>query len=246
VNHEGNASAKIPGFADIRGKRGRVAGESAEETYDPFWTNAFSFLRDLEENFAVSLATARLGSLVKFEGCLQFLDMRLMKTLWEPVAEALHQSETEAHSRPHPSRKQRRESKQPMPQATKLGLTVIKEMPHPFHMTFLARENDTIFRLWAAMKPEYLTISSDDLVMKFGAAIDGIWTVVGIVDARVGDSPAILETGNSLIDGIATALAGVRQVIGRPKDHWGVTPIAIYTPIRGSVETEVIEPNTNE
>jgi hypothetical protein len=120
----------------------------------------------------------------------------------------------------------------------KLGLEVIKELPHLLHMTFLAKENDTIFRLWAAMKPEFLTIGSDDLAMKYGATIDVFCTVVGIVDARIGEPPSILDTGNQLIDHAMRALANFRDVLGRPRDHWGLTPIAIYNPMIGIAETE--------
>ena len=54
-------------------------------------------------------------------------------------------------------------------------------------MTFLALLDDSTISLWAAIRPEFMTISSEDLTMKFGAVMDGIWTVVGIVDAGVGE-----------------------------------------------------------
>jgi hypothetical protein len=33
-------------------------------------------------------------------------------------------------------------------------------------------------------------------------------------------------------------MAGLRELIGRPKDHWGLTPIAIYAPLQGIAEAE--------
>jgi len=41
-----------------------------------------------------------------------------------------------------------------------------------------------------------------------------------------------------LVDGVITAMAGLRELIGRPKDHWGLTPIAIYAPFQGVAEAE--------
>jgi hypothetical protein len=73
--------------------------------------------------------------------------------------------------------------------------------------------------------------------MKFGAVIDGLWTVVGIVDGRVGNPSEPLKI-SPVLDGVVTAMAGLRETIGRPKDHWGLTPIAIYAPLRGAAETE--------
>jgi hypothetical protein len=101
-------------------------------------------------------------------------------------------------------------------------------------MTFLSPSG---FRFWAAAQPDYLTISSDALLMKFGAVIDGVWTVVGIVDGRIGDPPPSLSI-NPMLDGVISAMSLLREAVGRPKDHWGLTPIAIYAPIRGIAETE--------
>src|SRR4051794_37599966 len=68
----------------LDGKHAKTTGISEEETYDPFWAHAFSFLQDLEGNFAVRLEIAQLGSLVKFEALLQLIDLEVMRELWEP------------------------------------------------------------------------------------------------------------------------------------------------------------------
>lgn len=225
--------------AKAEGKTSRTFSESQEETYDPFWTHAYSFLRDLEANFAVPLDRARLGSLVKFDAFVQFLDLRIMRELWEPSAHAfLHSTNAPAAAIPSAvSRKKRREQRQqqsPATDAVKFGLEVLKHVPHLLHLILLAPDG---FRFWAAAQPEYLTINSEDLVMKYGAVIDGIWTVVGRVDGRIGDTPEPLKV-NPLVDGVVTAMAGLRELIGRPKDHWGLTPIAIYAPLQGIAEVE--------
>ena len=59
----------------------------------------------------------------------------------------------------------------------KIGLEILKEVPHLLHMTFISQSANTIFKLWGAVQPDYLTISSQDLVMKYGAVLDGLWTV---------------------------------------------------------------------
>lgn len=242
--------AQAGGTVVVARAEGKVSGtssESSEETYDPFWTHAYSFLQDLEANFAVPLETARLGSLVKFNALVQFLDLKIMRNLWEPSARAflLSQASDAAQSAPPVSRKKRREQRQqqPKPQipdGVKFGLEVLKEVPHLLHMTFLAQSG---FRFWAAAQPDYLTISSEALVMKFGAVVDGIWTVVGIVDGRIGDAPEPLKI-SPILDGVVTAMSGLREAIGRPKDHWGITLIAIYAQLRGAAETEALPPNS--
>jgi hypothetical protein len=247
-SREGKAGGNAV-VASIEGKLSGTSSESSEETYDPFWTHAYSFLQDLEGNFAVPLEHARMGSLVKFDAFVQFLDLKIMRNLWEPTARAYQSSQASGAAQPAPSisRKKRRELRQQRPQdqkqafdATKFGLEILKEVPHLFYMTFLAMPN---YRFWAAVQPDYLTISGDALIMKFGAIIDGLWTVVGIVDGRIGNAATPLPI-NPILDGVVTAMSGLREAIGRPKDHWGITPIAIYAPLRGAVEIEAQPPES--
>lgn len=247
-SHEGTAGGSVA-VAKVEGKTSRVLSESSEETYDPFWTHAYTFLQDLEANFAVPLDSARLGSLVKFQAIVQFLDLKIMQDLWEPSARAfLHsqpaQSNATSTAGSNLSRKKRREQQRQAPQqvppiaeAVKLGLDVLKAVPHLLHMTFLAPP----YRLWAPAQPEYLTISGEHLSMKFGAVVDGIWTVLGIVDGMIGEPRAPLPI-NSVLDGFTTAMSGLREMIGRPRDHWGLSLIGIYAPIQGCAEAEADPP----
>jgi hypothetical protein len=223
---EGKASGTIA-VAAAEGKLSGTASESAEETYDPFWTHAYSFLADLEANFAVPLETARMGSLVKFDAFIQILDLKIMRNLWEPSARAflLSQAPATAQTTSSGSRKKRRErhqqqpqeSKSQMPEIVKVGLEVLREVPHLLHMTFLTKSG---FRFWAPIQPDYLTIASDALLMKFGAVVDGLWTVVGIVDGRIGDGPEPFSV-NPVLDGVIKAMSALREAIGRPTNHRG-------------------------
>jgi hypothetical protein len=79
-------------------------------------------------------------------------------------------------------------------------------------MTFITKSGDGISHLWASVRPEHLTINSEDLTMKFGSVLDGLWQVVGIVDARAGE----------------------------PAQPWPVNPFAIYSPIGGLAESEAV------
>jgi hypothetical protein len=243
LQKEGGADASI-GIAKLEGKRATTSGESVEETWDPFWTNAYSFLKDIEENFAMPLPDSRLGSMVSFEAFIQLVDLRMMKNLWEPSIQAFVNSQKPVQaSTTRSSRKQRREqpSEQKLSPDNKIALQILKEIPHLLHMTFLTKSNETIYRLWASIKPDFLNINSEDLAMKYGAAIDGQWRVVGILDAMIGE-PSVPVPVNPMIDAVMNSLAFIREQVGRPRTHFGLTPIAIYAPIRGAVESEAEQP----
>ena len=141
---EGSADLGIPLLAKTEGKHSRTSAESQEETYDPFWMHVYTFLQDLEANFAVPLGRARLGSLVKFRALIQFVDLRKMRNLWEPAGKIFLQSQQQAQaaapsagSRQQRRAQQRQQSTQ-QPQvaddATRIGLEILKEVPHlPFY-----------------------------------------------------------------------------------------------------------------
>lgn len=242
---EGQTGLGLPAIAKADVKASQTASESAEEIYDPFWTHAYSFLQDLEANYAVPLDHARLGSLVKFEAAIQFVDLGLVKNLWGPALKA-HQWQNQQASTPASgNRKQRREqSKAQLSPDMSLSVEILKEVPHLFHMTFLSLTPEAAFYFWASVRQEFLTIPSADLTMKYGSALDGIWSVVGIIDAKPGLPPEPFRT-NELMDGVVSTLDQIRRFVGRPLDYFGITPIAIYTPLAGAAESAVTASETH-
>lgn len=235
----GEASAGIPAIAAGKSGLDRTTAESVEQTYDPFWTHAYTFLRELEREYAEPLPTARMGSLVKFKALVQLLDLRLLRNVWEPAA-MIHAGQQDDLRNTQPSTRQGRRDQrraQRIDPTAELALKVLKEIPHSVHMSFMTADG---IRLWSAIQPTNLTLGSEDLMMKHGVAIDGLWTVVGIVDANVGEQPATLPL-NDLLNGVVTAMNQLRALIGRPFDHFGLTPIAIYKPLGGVIEDSVSE-----
>ncbi len=228
---EGHAEGGAPLLGKVGGSRSRLSTEYAEHTYDPFWQHAPSFLRDLEANFAVPLENSTFGSLVKFESFVQCIDVRIMRNFWGVAVDAFIGS---IPTGPKATPEQRAQAKH-FKDNKQMILTVMAEMPHLLHMTFLSTAG---LRLWAAAKPNSLTMSSEDLVMKFGSVLDGKWNVVGIVDAFPGAPTQPFKVSDG-IDGIITAMGQYRQMFGRPTDHFGLTPLAIYMPLVGISETEV-------
>ena len=240
---EGHLSGDMK-VVTAEGGRSRSASESAEETYDPFWTHAYTFLQDLQANFAVPLDRAVIGSLVKFTALIQFVDLKLMRHLWEPAAKQMIDALPPATSRQQKRRHNQKQRQQPVSkQAVEIqnALQALQLMPHLFHMTFLTNSGVS---LWAAVQASNLTINSEDLAMKFGAVMDGVWTVVGIVDGKAGEPDKPFPIGSPMLDASVEMMARLRGFIGRPYSHIGLTPIAIYTPLVGIAETDAATPES--
>jgi len=228
----GEASAGIPAIASSKAGLDKTIGESQEATYDPFWTHAYTLIQELERNYTVDLEKARIGSLVKFEGFVQLLDMRLMRNVWEPAGKLYLEQQMQAAPQPSTRqgrRDQKREIRQQAIPAIELGLQILREVPHSVHMTFLTASG---LRLWSAIQPSGLTIGSEDLTMKYGVTLEGKWTAVGIVDAGIGPQAAPIPL-NEFLDTITKAVNDLRAVIGR-----------IYAPLRGLAD-ELTETSTD-
>jgi len=190
----------------------------------------------LEQNHAVPLKEARIGSMVKFQGFVQMLDLRFMRNIWEHAAAMAEDASREkASALPksvHVGRNRRQESRAPrLDPDIAMAIKVLKEVPHSVHMSFLSSEG---FLLWSAIQPTNLTLSSEDLAMKHGVTIQGSWTAVGMVDASPGPQEEPWRM-NDLLDTVTNAVNQIRALVGRPLDHFGFTPLAVYTPIRGAV-----------
>ena len=101
-------TAGLTAVAKAEGKISKSFSESSEETYDPFWMHAYTFLQDLEANFAVPLNTARVGDMVKFRGLVQLLDLKILRNLWEPGLRAFVLSQGQHNSPARSSCRERR------------------------------------------------------------------------------------------------------------------------------------------
>jgi hypothetical protein len=140
------------------------------------------------------------------------------------------------------TRQQRRDATRKQAASVEPAITLmvetLKELPHMFHMTFTAMDGTS---LWAA-RPEHLTISSEDLTMKYGAVLDDTWTVLAIADAMPGERPQARPI-SQLLDAVVNSMEQIRQQFGRPNSHIGITPLAIFKPIKGLAEIEASEPS---
>jgi len=81
---------------DFEREPAELGSETLERSYDPFWTNALTFLDVLSEKALIKpqIEQAALGQFVLARGQLTVLDMTMMKDAWamETVQQAAQQS----------------------------------------------------------------------------------------------------------------------------------------------------------
>ena len=246
--------ADIPLLAGAKLEVGREPGEAGSETlersYDPFWTNALTFLDVLTERQLIrpQIEEATFGQFVLVRGWLSILDLAMLKQAWglSTVQQAARAgqnppaapSEGNRHERRSQGKQSRPQQPPQMPTEVDITLELLTVLPHTVHASIMT-EHETI---WANLRDEFLVTPSSELVLTHGASMPGEWAMLGILSARPdfgeGEFQQMVAAGrsnlppgllNSAIGGMAQIMAPIiRTTLGRPEGAYAVTPLLIF------------------
>jgi hypothetical protein len=202
-------------------KSSESGSEGIERLFDATWSVPLEVLDRLKSLSLVreSLEEVGLGSIVLEEGYMRVIDFSSMEDLFEPAVRAFIASgeggtETMALDA--------------LPNVTQ----ILKGMPRAIHAHFLTASGF----LWSSLQSSGLTIPVTDLTLKYGGTVSGKWRVLYLVDAWAdsGTPPNVTDwSGGPLIDGILTAMHGLRTIMGRPQTWAGITPLMIFRSTAG-------------
>lgn len=243
--------AGVPGLrASLTGDQmvAEQEGEVGERVYDPLWANARSLLDYVADSpglVAQNLSVAIIGQFVLITGALTILDMTIVKSMFESetISRFIRNTlepETVPEKPPAGPRQAKHAARASQPPSE--ADIVMGFMPILPHLT-QAILNSSAGSAWCSIQPERLSLPTGDLAMKHGPFIAGEWTMLGVLDAYPDDEstsePSIAGV-SELFGGIATMMAAMRPVLGRPPSAYGLTPLLIYREVRGPT------PPTNE
>jgi hypothetical protein len=232
---KGNFSLRV-GPRSLRvtvGKEGEAeetGTDSSKRIYDPFWVIPLSFLDYIEERGLAhnNIKLATIGRLVLLRGKLIILDVSLLKNLWkipEGKENALQAAlQEEKNKDKDPSEVER---------DVNVFFQMAEHLPHAIQCLLIT---PTSPNCWGLLNEEFITCSSSDLALKYGVAIDGDWSLLGIVDAKPeeqSDNHSVITEIVSAIKGNAigvetTRVAEVVRQMGRPAAAFGLTPLLIF------------------
>jgi hypothetical protein len=160
---------------------------------------------------------AGLGSIVLTDRYLRLIDFASMDKVWEAAMRMFLASQS---------------SQQMPPEAVPSMVEALRAMPQVVHAHFLT--GDAI--LWSSLQPASLTIPTSDLTLKYGGVVSGKWNLLYILDAwgDKGEPPDVsVWSAGAMMDGVLTAMHGLRELMGRPAGWIGITPLMIYRDIAG-------------
>jgi hypothetical protein len=218
---------------------------SLTRTFDPRWLIPLLFLDEAKDRILRDISQASIGGLVIVTGRLIVTDVKLMQEVWKSpamkkvvLASMVKAQDQEPDGNRHDRRNQNRTSKRRDTSEQEALLDLIPHMPHSPQVNII--QGDQAF--WAAIDPENLVGSVQDLILKHGAKVAGEWSMVGVYDARPfsDDDHGLLEAEDYISIGalqdsiwkMALELATpIRQALGRPFLSHGVTPLLIFREI---------------
>jgi hypothetical protein len=188
--------------------------------FDASWSIPLEVLDGLKSRSLVreSLKGSGLGSIILTDCFLRVIEFASMDNLWESAMRIFISS-----SQP---------SQPIIPEVIPTLSEALKAMPRAIHAHFLTNEG----LLWSSLLPESLTIPTSDLTLKYGGTVSGRWNLLYLLDAWAdsGDPPDIsFWSAGAMMDGILTAMHGLRTLMGRPSNWVGITPLMIFRDISG-------------
>lgn len=234
-------------------RSGESEGVSAKEgivrTFDPYWSNARTFLdylsdRDLIER---NITSASMGQFVLVRGGLAMLDLPSLQQLWTmPQFKQLFAEGMMGDSgEPQQNRQQKRAQGKPqphdpfksLPTVMQLAMELLPSFPHSIVASVIGEYWST----WSTLQAENIIGSAADLVLKHGSKIAGEWSMLGVLDALPDEGGDNLDALDRFALGVsdqhivATVSLGltptIRMVAGRPAQSYGVTPLLIFREI---------------
>lgn len=206
------------------------------------------------------LQDARIGQIVMFSGDLSLFDLGVLKKMWDlpAVKKAMLQAaksdeeQKAAAEVVYGNRKERRKAAasfsgrkdSSVSNENEVAIEMLSVLPHMIQMSVSTSEHS----VWACLREEFMVGSPSELMMKHGLTINGTWHIVGVVDALPdgddyyppeGGMPlSILQqmVAGSKLGYLAFTIAGtlippIRQMLGRPRDAYGLTPLLVFREI---------------
>lgn len=232
----GGSALFLKGDSEIAADYSAHHEGSVGRKFDPKWVNALNFLDELQSRGLLQreISEARIGQIGLAFGSLKIRDLGALREIWnKPSVIAAFQNHEQEKS--NLSRQQRKAKNRAvdgksssLPPEQQLFFDLVDTFPHTVQ-AIVGTEPKT----WGILESQSLLGFSTDFALKFGGKIQGSWAMVGIVEALPDESinPSPFETKS--IDEVADAMIAhlaplSRQLLGRPSDAFGVTPLMIF------------------
>ena len=214
-------------------KRSSAADQQeSQRVYDPLWANARAFLDYLSERGLIqrNISEAHMGQFVLCSGNLSITDLNLMEKIWKLKSiKSLIRGGN--HQQLPENRKKRRASGKSVASTSSPELELIIELLSVLPHTIQAKISGSA-NAWCNLSQDDMSTLASDIALKHGTNIPGEWHALGIMDARpdAPDAPEVdFSDDQEIVAKLNATIAPVaRDLLERPEDHFGITPLLIF------------------
>lgn len=217
--------------------------DAAEYTFDPLWTNARRLLDYLTQHELLNkdIWSTTLGSFIQLEGALSVIDPNLAKPIIKikSIKDMMRKNIIDSLDGPMNARNKMFDAFVDMIDVTQSSVQ--------------AHLNGDNFTAWCTLTETALSIPSSDLALKHGSFVPGRWTLIGILDAfpdqKAEPTPenpepktvdeVVAEFAGTMIGTMTAQITSIsRELVGRPRNFFGITPLVIFREVSANNPAE--------
>ncbi|WP_446189241.1 DUF6414 family protein [Herbaspirillum huttiense] len=224
------AKSGIKGLASGKVSAAENLSSSLERSFDAYWSLPINFLNKVDEVGLLqrNISKADIGSLVLVSGSPVVMDMKFLQDVWAPGTEFMLSQRQPLK----PNNQHKAAANQEREQMRMVGslLKVVPPAPQ------LVLKDDGGAKVWASLKENHMIVNTSALALTHGVDISGKWGVLAVLDAIPDGQKASDRSGNfgtGLMNAAGELLTALRDMMGRPTDAYGVTPVLIYRLVNG-------------
>lgn len=207
---------------DVSSESKSTENGSLTHTFDHMESLPFKAIEIMHAENLINydIKNTNYGQIVCISGYAKLYDLTILSSSWESLMKIQEKNSNIARGI-NPKNKE-------LSTESKMIVKMLDSMP-PL-MSFKIKDTDKN-TTWAALEMEHLIGSSFGYALKHGTALRGKWNILGILDATPHNSNVDLNDypdDNDMLSALNGVSDAVRVFMGRTKDEFGITPIAIW------------------
>lgn len=210
---------------------------SLEVQIDPTFSRPQDTLDELDDAGYIGhdITVAGIGSLFLTKGKISIFDVRMLKVMWPHLGNQVAEDAANAVVGQAQQKKARENAKKEYDRMAPL----LANLPHALHGSVVGDSDELA---WFTLKPEFMQVNPEDLAFKHGCDLPGDWHILGILDAKPGDTMENIVNSMAINSQLESAmrmlLLHVRGFFGRPDERYGVTPVLIFRTIKKASQSQ--------
>lgn len=197
-----------------------------ERSYDPMPSMPSDIINRLDELGFIGreLSCDNLGNLVLLSGKLGISDIGLLKDLSDVILRISADEKASLETNPN----KRKKIYDQEIKANKNIFEILKHIPYSLEARLVMGGDE----IWMTLNRDEIIGKAYELNFKHGDFLSGDYYVLGVLDATPNDNYQNNLHQNDLKIAMSVMTKALKDLMGRPNDCYGITPIAIFRIIR--------------